>query len=123
MDNKFFDAIAFVYGSTITRCSLHAASDPSESYSQLLFVIRIDKKNKIYPIVRRLMVNLRMDEQNISTKHWNPFKDLAKPGRMLVIKPNLITHHHHLGEDNNFDISLLCIEVPILNFRLAKRWE
>jgi len=100
MDNKFFsDVTAFVYDSTITRYSLQAPFDPPESYPELPFVIRTDKNNKIYPMVRQLMVNLRMDEQNIGTKHWNPFKDLAKPGSIVVIKPNLITHSHYLGED------------------------
>jgi len=98
MGNKFFsDLSSFVYNPSITNYFLQDPFDPPESYPELPFVVRTDKKNKIYPMVRQLMGNLRMDEQNIGTEFWNPFKDLAKPGDIVVIKPNLITHWHYLS--------------------------
>jgi len=100
MENKFFsDLTAFVYAPSITHYFLQPPFDPPESYPELPFVVRTNSQNTVYSMVRNLMINLGMDAQNIGTKYWDPFKDLAKPGDVVVIKPNLITHRHYLGKD------------------------
>ena len=50
-------------------------------------------------MVRELLKRLRLDNGNIGTPRWNPFKDIVKPGSTVLIKPNLVTHEHFLGRD------------------------
>lgn len=73
--------------------------DPPEAYPELPFIEGTNENNAIYPMVRELLQQLRLDNGNIGTPKWNPFKDIVKPGNTVLIKPNLITHRHYLGED------------------------
>lgn len=49
-------------------------------------------KNDIYRMIRNVFINLCMDEANIGTNRWNPFKDYVKSGDTVLIKPNLVMH-------------------------------
>jgi uncharacterized protein (DUF362 family) len=53
----------------------------------------------VYPLIRDLLKKLDMDEANIGTKQWNPFKEIIKPVNNVVIKPNLVTSEHPLGKE------------------------
>lgn len=100
MPNRFFLELAsFVYDPAVTRYVLQPPFDPHDSYPELPFIKRGSVQNGVYSMVRNLLMNLRMDTGNIATKFWNPFKDAAKPGDRVVIKPNLISHTHYLGKN------------------------
>ena len=57
-----------------------------------------DKSNRVYELVRKLLHDFGMDNQNYGTSAWNPFKELIKPGDKVVIKPNLVFHTHNNGK-------------------------
>ncbi|MGA1871241.1 MAG: DUF362 domain-containing protein [bacterium] len=44
-------------------------------------------------------MKLGLDPENIGTSQWNPFKDIVKQGDNVLIKPNLVTHRHYLGDN------------------------
>jgi uncharacterized protein (DUF362 family) len=71
---------------------------PPEGYPEYLYEER-DESNTVYKAVRDLLIHLELDKENFGTKHWNPLKELMKPGDSVVIKPNLVFDKHPDGED------------------------
>ncbi len=53
-----------------------------------------DKPNLVYPLVRKLFIDLGLDEDNADTLRWNPLGSIIKPGDKVLIKPNLVRHLH-----------------------------
>jgi len=49
-------------------------------------------RNIVYDMVRNCLIGLRMDENNIGTKDWNPFRELIKEGDIVLVKPNWVMH-------------------------------
>jgi len=95
----YWKQVAFIRDESARDYNILPPFDPPEIYCEIPFVNKTNKKNRIYPMVRSLLQNLGLDKRNIGTKQWNPFKDVAKPGNFVLIKPNLITHKHYLGND------------------------
>ncbi len=99
-DNLLFSNICgFIYSPEVNNYHRRIPFDPPERYPELNFISKIDKENKIYPLVRKLLQKLGLDKENLGTERWNPFKDIIKPGDKVLIKPNLVTHYHHSGKD------------------------
>jgi uncharacterized protein (DUF362 family) len=46
----------------------------------------------IYDEVRKLFIDMGLDNDNIGTEKWNPLKDFIKEGNTVLIKPNLVRH-------------------------------
>ena len=80
--------------------------DPTEIFPELLNInsVKLNTKsiNNIYTELRNLFFILGLDVQNYGTKSWNPFKDFVKKGQTVLIKPNLVTHHHPQGKHGIF---------------------
>ena len=76
--------------------------DPPAAYPELpgSATRQVDASNLVYPAVRQLLLKLGLDAANAGTARWNPFGALIRPGDTVVIKPNLVTHHHYLGRDH-----------------------
>jgi len=70
---------------------------PSDHYPEL-DIGQIDKKNRIYGLVRETLYSLGMDRDNFGTLLWNPFKELVRPGDNVVLKPNLVFDEHWSGK-------------------------
>ncbi|MFQ6071020.1 MAG: DUF362 domain-containing protein, partial [Candidatus Aminicenantales bacterium] len=68
-------------------------------YPELQHIKRINTSNSIYPLVRSLLERLGLDSARAGTSSWNPFRDFIRPGDRVLIKPNLVTHQHYLGEN------------------------
>jgi uncharacterized protein (DUF362 family) len=75
-----------------------APFDPPEFYPELAFNRHRDETNRVYAAVREAFGKIGLDQKNYGNPHWRPLRDLAKPGSTVLIKPNLITHLHYLGE-------------------------
>jgi len=56
-----------------------------------------DEPNLVYPLVRKLFLDLGMDSDNVDTQRWNPLRSIIKPGNKVLIKPNLVRHLHLLN--------------------------
>lgn len=52
----------------------------------------LDSSNIVYEELRNLLFEMNLDRDNFDTMKWNPFKDLIKPGDMVVLKPNMVMH-------------------------------
>ncbi|MEI8120591.1 MAG: DUF362 domain-containing protein [bacterium] len=48
-----------------------------------------DEQNRVYAMVRDLLIAARYDAEHIGTDKWNPFRGLIRNGELVVIKPNL----------------------------------
>jgi len=73
---------------------------PDEDYPELRkYISAGNERNVIYPLLRRLLQDLRMDLEHFSTRDWNPFREIIRPGLKVLIKPNLVRHLHLSGGD------------------------
>lgn len=54
--------------------------------------IKIESDYVVYDEIRNLLLDMKLDEKNIGTNKWNPFKDFIKEGDQVLIKPNLVRH-------------------------------
>jgi uncharacterized protein (DUF362 family) len=68
-------------------------------FSKFLFNLKIDKDNNVYSQVRDLLIKLELDKKNIGYENWNPFRNLVKKGEKIIIKPNLVSDKHPLGQE------------------------
>ncbi|MEO0129927.1 MAG: DUF362 domain-containing protein [candidate division WOR-3 bacterium] len=101
-DNILFCNVAdYIYSQVVNNYHKKIPFDPPEKYPELSFVSQIDGENRIYPMVRELLQKLGLDKENFGTKDWNPFKEIIKAGDKVLIKPNLVTHYHHSGENGS----------------------
>ena len=98
-DDSFSSVVSYIHNPQVEHYCLEVPFDSPQAYPELPFIEGTNENNAIYPMVRQLLQQLRLDEGNIGTPRWNPFKDLIKPGNKILIKPNLVTHEHFLGRD------------------------
>jgi uncharacterized protein (DUF362 family) len=96
----FSNKVSYTYNPGVDQYCTEIPFDPPEAYPELSFIEGTNKSNTVYPMVRELLQQLRLDSKNIGTPRWNPFKDIVKPGSTVLIKPNLVTHRHYLGKDS-----------------------
>ncbi len=47
-----------------------------------------------YAAVRDVFVRLGMDKKNYGTESWNPLGTIIKPGKEVLLKPNLVLHEN-----------------------------
>lgn len=92
-----------------------APFDPPEKYPEYTSD-SIDPENQVYAGVRDLLWRLGMDHENYNKKHWNPFKDIIKPGMTVFIKPNTVTHEHEEGKDVFSIIVHASVLRPIIDY-------
>ncbi len=72
---------------------------PDEIYPELQGKIQStnEGQNISYRLLRQLFRRSGFDEENFSTKKWNPLGVIIKPGQKVLIKPNLVRHLHLTG--------------------------
>ncbi|KMQ51459.1 hypothetical protein CHISP_1706 [Chitinispirillum alkaliphilum] len=75
---------------------------PDKKYPELT-VNETDSSNKVYGMLRDLLIDLRLDSKNINTSKWNPFAEFINPGMNVFIKPNTVAHEHP-GKKDLFSI-------------------
>ncbi|MCM1262992.1 MAG: DUF362 domain-containing protein [Butyrivibrio sp.] len=63
---------------------------PGERYPEYIFNEISDVENHVYDAVRNALILLKMDQEHIGTKEWNPFASLIHEGDHVLIKPNLV---------------------------------
>lgn len=71
----------------------------------------LDKSNMVYEELRKLLFEMNLDKDNFNKSSWNPFKELIKPGDMVVLKPNMVMH-----KNGNKQFSTDCLISPISNY-------
>ena len=52
----------------------------------------------VYEELRNWLFEMNSDRDNFNTMKWNPFKELIKPGDMVVLKPNMVMHKNGLSQ-------------------------
>jgi uncharacterized protein (DUF362 family) len=74
--------------------------DPPESYPELASLggTPTDPSNEVYAAVRTSLRETGLDAAHAGTAEWNPLRELVGEGRRILIKPNLVTHHHYKGD-------------------------
>ncbi len=89
--------------STVVNYPHNSPFHPDKIYPELenLEYIHIDPSNRIYAMVRQLLIDLKLDEEKIGTKEWNPLSALIQQGEKVVIKPNLVLHHNKGNKNIN----------------------
>ena len=72
---------------------LKAPYNPPNNFPEYPFGDKeLDGANIVYEELRNLLSEMNLDKDNFDTKKWNPFKELIKPGDMVVLKPNMVMH-------------------------------
>lgn len=85
--------------------------DPSRIYPELKEItINMESDKTIYNDFRTLLINMKLDEEQIGTEKWNPFREFINQGDNVLIKPNLVMHKNEVGS----------IDCMITNFSLIR---
>jgi len=71
--------------------------NPPTIYPEYPFDSPVDEENTVYPLIREALLQMGLDQQNIGTPDWNPFREIVMPGTTVLIKPNLGNHRHGKG--------------------------
>ena len=72
--------------------------DPPERYPEYPFADgALNPLNGVYPALRQLFCQMKLDEANFGTPAWNPLGRYIRPGDKVAIKPNFVTDRHPLG--------------------------
>ena len=85
-----------------SRCSNYPRIPPfhpCERFPEYAFEDQSSESNDVYTGFRDLLITLRLDEEHLNTKNWNPLGSLIKPGDNVVIKPNFVMDRHVGGGD------------------------
>lgn len=90
--------VSVVYNDSVRDYPENPPYPPPELYPEYPLPSDTDKTNKIYGMVRQLLYQLGLDQDNFGSKNWNPFRKIIHPGETVVIKPNLCKHKHELGK-------------------------
>lgn len=75
--------------------------NPSIRYPEYPWIQISNQPNLIYEAVRKGLIYLGLDENNINTPRWNPFKSFINLGNTVLIKPNFVIHFHPSAYDIN----------------------
>lgn len=75
-----------------------------------------DPGNRVYAEVRETLHMLGLDSENFGKRHWNPFKEIVKPGMTVFVKPNTVRHHHLAYKDVFSVITHASVLRPILDY-------
>ncbi len=68
---------------------------PSEKYPEWPSMPICNEENPAYRGLRQLFKVLELDIKNYNTSLWNPLREIIKPGDVVVLKPNFVTHCNH----------------------------
>ncbi len=75
--------------------------DPPETYPEYPHRhLKPNLANKVYPAIRQIFRQLKLDEANYGTPEWNPLGESIHRGDKVVIKPNFVTHQHPGGQQH-----------------------
>lgn len=72
---------------------------PGEDYPEINGRVGTGEPNGVYALLRELFRQLELDPDHAGTGRWNPLGGVVRPGDKVVIKPNLVRHHHASGGD------------------------
>ncbi len=78
---------------------LKAPYNPTNNFPEYPFGDKeLDSSNLFYKELRELLYEMALDRKNFGKPSWNPFKELIKPGDMVVLKPNMVMHKSGLSQ-------------------------
>src|SRR4030042_6729812 len=78
---------------------LKAPYNPPNNFPEYPFSDKeLDGTNIVYEELRNLLFEMNLDKDNFDTKEWSPFKELIKPGDMVVLKPNMVMQENGLKQ-------------------------
>lgn len=75
-----------------------------------------DPGNRVYGEVRDTLRMLGLDKDHFGTRQWNPFRGIVRPGMTVLVKPNIVRHHHMANGDIFSVITHASILRPILDY-------
>lgn len=87
-----------VRNSGVSRYPSKIPYDPPELFPEIESD-GVDPENRVYPAVRKLLIDLGLDLAHQGTPQWNPLGDLVEPGMTVFIKPNTVVHVHEKRKD------------------------
>lgn len=68
---------------------------PDKKYPEYVFSsICSGEKNFVYESVRKTLILMNLDKENIGQDCWNPLAELINPGQTVLIKPNFVKEYH-----------------------------
>ena len=90
------NTVSIVVENNVANYPMSPPYNPPEMFPEYPLATGTDSENNIYAMVRDLLYQLELDEENFGTASWNPFKGLVAQGDIVIIKPNLVGHDHPL---------------------------
>lgn len=72
--------------------------NPPDEYPESPFKSGIDKRNVVYPSVRKIFALMNLDIRNFGTSIWSPLSEVIRKGDTVFIKPNLVFDKNLSGD-------------------------
>ena len=93
------EKIVYIKQLNKNKYPVNAPYNPSNDFPEYPFGDKeSDGANIVYEELRNLLSEMNLDKDNFDTKKWNPFKELIKPGDIVVLKPNMVMHKNGLKQ-------------------------
>ena len=94
--------------------------DPPERYPEFAQLDGgIDPDNQVYAAVRAVLADLRLDQDNLGSRRWNPLGRLIAPGQRALLKPNWVLHANQSGvEEIESLVTHTSVVRPVIDYVL-----
>lgn len=86
------NAVALVYDPSATGYQNIPPYNPHRGYPEYPFRGISPVANWGYDLVRRVLREMGLDAEHYDSMRWNPLRKYIKPGNVVVLKPNLVSH-------------------------------
>ena len=87
------------FGVTVPAYNTEPPFHPDSRYPELPFGDVAAMPNWPYSLLRRLFIELGLDQENAGTAKWNPLGGLIQPGQTVLLKPNYVLNLNRSGDD------------------------
>jgi uncharacterized protein (DUF362 family) len=92
--------------------------DPHEAYPELPGLKLSATPNRVYALVRDLLLSWGLDRANAGAPSWNPLGDVVRPGDHVLLKPNLVFHGSGAPEETAVLLSNAAVIRPLLDYAI-----
>lgn len=107
----------FLYYSKSLEYPSEEGYSPSVCYPEYKYTSSISKEpNRVYESIRKIFLELGLDEKHYGSADWNPLGAWINPGDHVVLKPNFVMHRN--GSNNPDDLDSLVTHPSIIRCML-----
>ena len=97
--------VSLIHDQTVKGYPPDPPYSPPQKYPETPDNFDVSPENRVYDMVRELLRQLDLDTEHYGSSEWNPLGQFIQPGNTVVVKPNLVSSNHRLGEEGIIGIT------------------